>query len=422
MKDILRMMNPWWDDGEVPKKRLGRHRPRFSDVLMAQTAKKAVSIVAGPRRCGKTTLLMQVIQNLIEKGTDPKRIFYAQMDHTSMPTEKPLDAVLSTFRSENAISRDEKIYIFLDEIQYVPEWARWVKGVYDLEDVKIFLSGSSASVLLPEAISYLAGRQLTTRVYPLSFSEYLDFTGKTPKARDSHLYPALFRQYLSTGGLPEAVLEEDRFSRNILLQHYLEDMVYKDVVKAYAVRDIQTLKGLVMLILSGMGQPISINKASRVLKVSPNTVRELLGHLESAYLIGSLEYYSTSRNERIYNPKKYYLLDTGIRTAALGHFDEGVSAECAIYNTLSSLSKDIFYWKSGKEVDFVIPELKMALESKFVDEIHGKDALGLVEFLDTHKGFTGRILTAKKHDSMRSGNRSIELIPAWDYLLSLEKT
>lgn len=417
MKNILTMMNPWWEDGGVPKKRLGRSRPRFGDALLAQVAKRAVSIVAGPRRCGKTTLLMQVVQNLIDEGTDPKRILYAQMDHTSMPNEKPLDAVLSTFRSENAISRDEKIYMFLDEIQHIPDWARWVKGVYDLENTKIYLSGSSASVLLPEAITYLAGRQITTRVYPLSFGEFLDFTGKKPKMRDQHIYPALFKQYLSTGGLPEAVLEEDKYSRDILLQHYLEDMVYKDVVKAYAVRDIHTLKGLVMLLLSGTGQPLSINKASKVLKVSPNTVREMLGRLESAYLIGSLEYYSLSRNVRIYNPRKYYPLDTGVRTAALGHFDVGISAECAIFNMLASLSRDIFYWKSVKEVDFIIPGLKLAIESKFTDEVHEKDASGVAEFINANKGFSGRILTSQKSGVIRSGKHSIRLMPAWDFLM-----
>jgi len=421
MKDTLYKMNPWWEDGVVPGKRLGINRPAYSSKLISQVGKKHVSVIAGPRRCGKTTLLFQVIQSLIESGVQPRTILYAQLDHTSIPPDRPLDRVLETFRTENSIPGDEKVHLFLDEIQYIPDWARWVKGVYDLENAKIFVSGSSASILLPSAMSRLAGRQITTRVHPLSFGEYIEFMDMKPKKRDAHLHSGLYRRYLETGGFPEAVLEDDESSRLVLLHNYLQDMMFKDIVQVHAIRDIGTLKALVLYIMSGTGQPLSLNKASKVLQVSINTVREMVGYLESAFLIGSIEMFSASRNARIYNPRKYYPIDTGLRTAALGKFDEGLCSETVVHNHLVMSGADLFYWRSKREVDFIVPGMRLALESKFTDDVEERDAEALAEFAGAHRGFTCRLLTRGTKGDMTVDGCVIGVIPTWEFLLSAER-
>ncbi len=415
MKEILAVMNPWWDDEEVPRALRGIDRPSYTAPVMRHMKRKAVTIISGSRRTGKTTLMMQTIQRLIEDGIPPLRILYAQMDHAAIPRENAMELVVRTFREMHGIPRDEKIYLFLDEVQYVEDWARHVKGLHDLERVKACVSGSSAAMLRPEAMTFLVGRQRTFNVSPLTYDEFLRFKGVAPGVAETYLHKKLLHEYLTFGGYPEVVLEAEEREKCALLDGYFHDMLYKDIVRVHGVRDIETLRDVARFLVQSVGTPASLNKMSRTFKVSINTLRDYVGYIEHSYLIAGVQRYSRSINERLYSPLKYYPVDTGFRV--LFGAQEGANAENAVHNALASHSK-VFYWKETVEMDFYAERQRLAVECKFRDDITEKDVRGLLTFMQRYRPAEGVVVTESAEDERTFGTNKIRMVPLWRFLLA----
>ena len=408
-------MNPWWTSGNVPEKLHGFERREYLDPLEKVLGKKVV-IVIGPRRSGKTTLIMQLISGLLKGGTSPKTILYAEMDH---PLIASIDATVRKFREIHGIRRKEEIYLFLDEIQYIEEWGRWIKGLYDIENVNIVVSGSSTTILRPEVATYLTGRNHRIDVWPLSFREYVDFRGR-PERDESYMYTRYLEDYMFTGGYPEAVLEGDPTLRNMFLRSYFEDMIDRDVVRVYGVREVKALRELAAHVIENTAQILSLNKLSNILKVPLSSLSKYMSFLESAYLFFGVEYHSGSINERKYNPKKYYTIDTGLKHALTGKKNLGAMAENILFLHLHKQYGEVHYWKDRYEVDFILDRGRRIMECKYHDQIDRSILKGIGRYKDIYDTESVIVISRSIEEKMELDGKIIDIVPMWKYLMVIE--
>lgn len=243
-----------------------------------------------------------------------------------------------------------------------PRTERWVRARNESEDVKIFVTGSSASLMSRELATLLTGRHVTFPVFPLSFVELLHFRGIRPPARPRlagappRLQNAL-RDYVLWGGFPEVVLEESEQRRHTLLKTYFDDLLYKDVALRHRVRDMQALRALAVHLLAQTANLVSLQRTARTFGVSLDLARTYLGHLQEAYLVESLPYYSLKVTERQRHPQKVHAVDLGLRNAVcLSETpDRGRLAETSVTSALRrDPDNDLFYWKADGEVDLLV--------------------------------------------------------------------
>jgi len=415
METIYYSLNPWWEDQTFDS---GIKRDIYLQGLPLQLERKQVEIVIGSRRSGKTTLLKQFIRELLEKGISKKDILYLPLDHPNL-SATPISEHLKTLRKIFSHGRDRKLYLFLDEIQDSPGWETELKSIYDSEPLKVFCSGSS-SYLVTRQGGKLTGRQIIRTIYPLSFREFILFRGGPPKLSEDYKYEKLATEYLEVGGYPEQVLKPS----HEYMTNLIEDILARDLIRNYPIKKPYALRDLMRLVAASTGSRISYNKLSKTLGLSLDTVKDYISYLEAAFLLKSIEKWSTSHSERIYAQKKVYLWDNGIRTLFTGSGDEGSKAENAVFMEISRNGFPCgYYAESEREVDFIIGSYKSPLpvEAKYVDAIDWNDRRlsGLRLFLRRFPGTKRMVLVTKNFEGeSKIADASIIAVPLWKFLLN----
>jgi len=319
-------MNPWWERKDIDS---GIDRLEYLERLPALSRRKQIEVIVGGRRMGKTTLIKQFIKRLIQQGVEAKDILYLALDNPSL-SATPLSEHLKNIRKIHLHDRGRKLFLFLDEVQESVNWEAELKSLYDMERLKIFCTGSTSALIARER-SRLTGRQIITTLYPLSFTEFLSFHSESPGLSEDYKYERLLEDYLEKGGYPENVLNPSIE----YLSNLVEDILSRDLIRIYPIKKAYALKDLLRLIASSVGSRTSFNKIGKVLGLSVDTVKEYVNYLEAAFLVKSVEKWTTSHTEKIYAQKKIYLWDTGIKTILTGAADLGARAENAVLMELS---------------------------------------------------------------------------------------
>ena len=349
-----------------------------------------VLVFKGVRRSGKSTLMFQVIYEILNRGVNPKQTLYVNFEEPFFAGETSLnlmEQIYGVYREH--LNPDDLAWIFLDEVQTIPGWERWVRGIQEREKgrVKILVTGSSSALLSREFSTLLTGRHVSFEIFPFSFKEFLltknieindkkDIYGKKRRIK-YHL-----GDYINWGGFPEVTLNQSEEVKKTLLKQYFEDILYHDVVERFRIRDVITLKRLAVNYLTNVGNLMSFRKLGRDLEIPPDTVRKYNGFLEEAYLIGFLPLFSYSYRKQLRNERKVYVIDTGMRNAVGFIFskDLGRNIENIVYLELRRRGTDIYYWRNDREVDFVIHEKgkKVLLNVSTGMEIKEREKEGLV--------------------------------------------
>lgn len=322
-----------------------------------------VVALIGPRRAGKTTVLFQTMDLLEKQGVPKEAMLHINLEEPALSPQLStalLDKIFDTFREE--IYPVGKAYLFLDEIQNVPEWERWVRARNDIENIKLFITGSSSQLMSRELGTLLTGRHVSFQVFPLSFIEFLRFRSieipqKLYKTTVSPELRNAFNSYLRWGGFPEVVLAESDERKEVLLKQYFDDILFKDVAMRHNIRDIFALRDLAVYLLTHSGSLVSFQRLSKIFEVSLDLARSYCKYLEEAFLVGFVPFYSRKAAERQRNPHKVYAVDLGLRNAVSlsSSEDNGHLLETAVYHALQQTKNDgIFYWKKTGEVDFAI--------------------------------------------------------------------
>lgn len=322
--------------------------------------KPIVKVITGMRRSGKSIILKLLSQELIENGVEKKNIIEINFE-SLMFSELTEFKKLYTYIMEKAQELQGKIYIFLDEIQEVEHWEKAINSLMVDLDCDIYITGSNANLLSSELATYIAGRYVEIKVYPLSFKEYIEFA-KVENPSQTLSNEEYFEQYLKFGGLP--AIHNFDYDKDTIYQ-YLEDIynsvLLKDVIARNGIRDIELLERIVLYVLDNIRNTFSAKNISDFLKsqgrkLSRETVYNYLKALESAYIISRVQRYDIKGKSILETQEKFYLTDLGLRHTKLGYRANDIAGylENIIYLELLRRKYTVNIRKLGaKGIDFI---------------------------------------------------------------------
>lgn len=401
-----------------------------SDLLSRQaietidySGKEIVDII-GPRRSGKSSLLKLIISRLnLSSGflyvnfEDP---FFIENNEASV-IEDLIDAYKEYFNER------ELKYLFFDEIQEIRNWEKAVRKLRDGSDYKIFITGSSSTLLSREMSSLITGRHLTTKIYPLSFREFLFFEKiKISSQKDIIIKKSLikkkFSEYLKIGGFPEVVVGKNKE----LLKNYFYDFLQKDIVLRHQIRDKEALEKMAVFLVSNSGRQVSRVSLQKSFNLSYEAASNYLGYLKEAFMFFELRQFSFSLKKQSKAYSKIYSVDTGLGRAVSFIFskDDGRILENAVFLELIRRWDEVFYYKTknNAEVDFLTRKknknenLIQACWSLTDEKTKKREVKSLLDALSELKMKSGLIITNEEEDEFEIKGKKISVIPAWKWM------
>ena len=361
-------------------------------------------IISGVRRCGKSTLLLQIMEKMA-----PEKLLYLNFEVPQL-----YNFNISDFsRLDNIINKKGVNTLFFDEIQYVDGWEIYVRQKLD-EGFRVIITGSNASLMSKEMGTKLTGRHITQELFPFSFYEFLRF--KKLKASSENL-----NKYLITGGFPEYL----KTGHEEQLTTLFDDILFRDIVARYGIKDVKSLQRLAVYLYSNLGNRVTATKLKQVLSVgATSTVLSWFSHMELSYLIFFLPMYSHSTKAQLINPRKVYAIDMGMTDIVSNNLtgDKGHKLENAVYLHLRRKYKELYYFDDKGECDFVamkngkVKELIQVSWQLTPDNLE-REVNGLKKAMKFFNLNKGKIITLNDKDSFMESGLSIEVTPAYEYLL-----
>lgn len=343
-------------------------------ALRKQIDTPEIIVLTGMRRVGKTT----VYRTIYDEITSTNKVFLDIENPLEQKIFEELDYNNILKNLSHAGLRDnESAYVFLDEIQAMPEIVKSIKYLYDHYRIKFFLTGSSSYYLKNLFPESLAGRKFIFELFPLDFEEFLIFKNQKKKffpdfeekERNKNLisyekHIKLYEEYLEFGGFPGVVIENKKEKKSLRLDDIFKSYYEKDIKSLAGFRDLKAVREVILLLLQRTGSKLDITKLSSEIGVSRETIYSYLSFLESTYFITTIRPYSKNVDREISGTSKVYICDTGIINK-FARVHEGQLLENAVFNNLRAYGKIQFYQKrrSEQEIDFVIQE-KTAIEVK----------------------------------------------------------
>ncbi len=342
-----------------------------------------VIIISGVRRCGKSTLMRQILKKHYENAIyfvdfeDERFVKFTTQDFNLL-----YEVLIELYGLKHVF--------FFDEIQNIEDWELFVRRLHR-EKNKIFITGSNASLLSSELSTRLTGRHIVVELLPFSFKEYLRYHQVTYNEKsflitqEKAILKRYFNEFLENGGMPEYLEHKNP----LVLQNVYENILYKDVIVRYEIKEVKAIRELTLDLLSNIGTPLSYTKMKNNLNLgSVNTVKNYIHYLENAYLIFTLDRFSYSVSQQTLLQKKVYAIDTGLVKQIAFHFSKklGRYLENIVYLELRRRYKEIYYYKTedGLEVDFLVREgIKIVLLIQVTESL--KDPTKEREYTALHK-------------------------------------
>ncbi|MGL4393216.1 MAG: ATP-binding protein [Fusobacteriaceae bacterium] len=333
-----------------------KKRDSYLNELLLFKDKKIIKVITGMRRCGKSSLLLLLKENLLKNGVKEQNIIsinFESMDYDSITDYKILNSFI-----KDKIDKSSKTYFLLDEIQLVKNWEKTINSIMVDFDVDIYITGSNAYLLSSELSTLLAGRFIEIKMLPLSFQEFLYFND-IKKNSDYQKYFDIFLKY---GGLPQLSDFEDKENVKFsLLEGIYNTVIMKDVVQRNSVKDTSLLTNVFRFIAHNIGNIISPKKVSDVInsegrKTTSETIDNYLLMLKNAFIIYQVQRYDIKGKQYLKTLGKYYLVDLGIRNSILGYrdVDYGHILENVVYLELIRRKYKVAIGKIGEyEIDFI---------------------------------------------------------------------
>ena len=375
-----------------------------------------IVIISGIRRCGKSSLL-----KLVSKRVEGNKL-YLNFD----------DIRLTDFNKDNfddvqsiaiELLDKGKITYFLDEIQNIEHWERWVNTLY-AQDIKVFITGSNSNLLSSEISTYLTGRNKVIKLYPFSFSEYLKIKNvEVSKQMTSTQISTMFKNfkdYMETGGFPLVIRNDDVQ----LSKQYFEDILNKDILNRYKIKQIKETKDLLLYLFSNVGRPYSYSTLKKVTGIkSLSTIKNYIDYFRNVFLLYTLERFDYSLSKQKVSSSKPYAGDNSFLKTIAFNFTEnkGKRLENLVFLQLQRKNQEVYYHLDQKECDFVVKEgLKISQAIQVCLDISNpvtkkREIEGLQGAMVKYKLKEGIILTMEHEETIKSKNITIK--PVWKWLL-----
>lgn len=330
-------------------------RPDYIKAIEPYIDAPLVKILSGVRRCGKSTILEMIQNELKNRGIEKERIIskrYTEMDVDENYTSKEMYAEL-----KNLIANKGRCYLFIDEPQEVDNWEKVVNSLFESEDVDIYITGSNSKLMSSEISTYLTGRNVSINCYTLSFKEYLNFKGKTEAdAKD------MFEEYLQFGGFPIIGISNfDTRSAYQVVEGIYSAVITRDISKRHRIRNKDLFDRVVKYIIENVGKTFSANSIVKFLKnekrsLSVESIYNYIKWLSEAFIIYPCQRYDLQGKSVLKTQEKYYLSDISIKYSKMGFNKQMTSAmlENIVYLELKRRGYDVYIGKNDtKEIDFV---------------------------------------------------------------------
>lgn len=420
-------------DQELIKQIIGENQEFVQNVKLLQRPFKFEDngnyVFLGIRRAGKSYLMFQRIHELMKRGVDIEEILYLNFEDERFIGLKSedLDEIKRVYEETFSF----RPIFFLDEIQIVPGWEKFVRRLAD-KNYRVFVTGSNAKMLSSEIATTLGGRFLIQNVYPFSFREFLKFEGfelksnwlYTPGTRNGVVRS--FDTYFYNGGFPELLSFEDKRS---WLSGLYQKIFFGDLVARYSLRNSDSMRLLVKKMAESVMQPSSYNRLKNIVSsagesVGVRTIIDYVGYLQETWLIFSLENYAARFAERESN-RKYYFIDNGILNLFIFR-PETLLLENLVAITLHrQFGEKVYFYNQHIEVDFYIPEESWLIQVSYnISDVQTfeREINGLVKAAKFLNAERLQIVTRNDERVIEKDGLSIEVLPIWKWLIQIGKS
>ena len=400
------------------------NRPIYVDKIMTYADTPFVKILTGIRRCGKSTILKMLMDKMKERGIHEEQILHYSFDSLEYEDIKTAKALFAHLKQHLFLKG--RTYLFLDEIQEVKSWEKVVNSLMTDYDVDIYVTGSNSRMMSSEISTYLTGRYIAFRIYPLSFSEYMTFRKGYTEVLDSYTELA---NYLRLGGFPAVHLQKYTSDEvYTIVRDIYNSTIFTDIVRRNQIRKVDQLERIVKFAFDNVGRTFSAASVSKYLKsenraIDNETVNNYLSKLESAYILHRCSRFDVQGKEILKTQEKFYLADPALRYSVLGYSANSAAAmlENIIYLELLRRGYEVYVGKlDNAEIDFIAVKQENKLYIQVTQEIGSPE---------TEKREYGRLLDIRDNypkyvlrtDAFAGGNyEGIKTMHVADFLLSDE--
>ncbi len=409
--------NPHWEGKQYAQPYARLHDEQALDDLQFDE----IQIVTGIRRCGKSTLLKQLIQHLCENQISRSILYINFDDPNYIEACNDPSSLYEIVTTAEKVTQQPVAYLFLDEVQNVIAWEKYIKSAYDSQRFqKIVITGSNADLLNSDYASLLSGRYIETRIYPLCFRELLNQNGITNMLqliKQKAKVLALCDDMLKFGGFPRIQLLDDSNKRRKLLQSYYETIVLKDCIGNHNIRDTRTLQTLAHYLISNNSTTYSYNSLSKAIESNENTVQQFVQIFKNAYFLDEVYQFSFSLKKQARAKKKTYCIDNGLITATSFKFMDNTAKlfENLVYTELSKMFSGAVYFHNDKhECDFIVhhDDFQCAIQVcyRLTAENQARELNGLQSAMSLLSIAKGIVIT---YDQEETIDDNIQALPFW---------
>ena len=375
-----------------------------------------ITVITGIRRSGKSTLLKQISK------------YYDTFYYINFDDERLFGFEIDDFRTLLLIFQKKaqaKVF-FLDEIQMIEGWERFVRRLFE-QEYKVYITGSNSKLLSSELATHLTGRYQKIEVYPFSFKEFLSYKNieyTTPTGTQQADILNALDDYIVNGGFPEfRILFDKEYLRLVY-----NDIIYRDLIVRFGIKNIKVFKQLSNYLFTNFTKEISYNSLKKLFRISSaSTISEYVGYLQQAYLLFECYKYDYSLKKQIVYNKKIYTIDTGLRNAIALNFSKnlGQNIENIVYLELKRRQKKVFFYKTrdNYEVDFIVHEdpalLIQVSYTMYDEETAEREKRALLSAMNELKTASGTIITYNEEFTINENNKEIRVIPLWKFLMRI---
>ncbi len=393
-------------------------RPQYLQELGKYRDTPLVKILAGIRRCGKSTILEMLKEELLESGISTDHII--SLRYTSEALEENMSSKEMYLGIKMQIKDNERYYLLLDEVQEVSGWEKAINSLLEEENTDIYVTGSNSKLMSGEISSYLTGRYIMIPVYTLSFSEYLRF-----KQGDSHSKKDLLLEYIRMGGFPIVARSNfDESSAYQIVEGIYNSVMNSDITRRYNIQNLDLFHRVVKFVVENVGKTFSANAIAKFLKsegrsLSIESIYNYLSYLEKAFVIYRCPRYDLQGKSVLKTQEKFYLADPSLKYCIMGFNPKSIASmlENLVYFELRRRGYDVYIGKNEtKEIDFVAVRRDERIYVQVCRNLPEDSDRELANLLELKDHYPKYVVTL---DDLAGGNvNGVKIVHMADFLLS----
>lgn len=425
IESILLEDNQHWTNQFVYDKYISR--TILSKAVHYLDAKEIVAII-GARRVGKSTLVKLLIKNLIqEQSIDSKQIFFINLEKPEFIPYKNdasyLQVIFDEYLKLANPNKEQKIYFFIDEIQIFENWELFIKSKYEALNIKFVITGSNSSLLTSNYATTLTGRVLRLQLDSFSFQEFLAFKNIPYKtALEQTQYKIDIKRYLDEylqwGGYYSVISNDDEMIKKEYLRQIAEDIILKDIVPRYNIKNSSAIKDLFYYLVSNTTTLINFSSLAKKINIDPKMIKEYIGYFEDNFLITTIPQYHNKLSAQISSSKKLYLNDNGFLNIGINRSnDKGKRLENLVFIELYKQDRELTFLKDTYECDFYTQNRLYQVTVSIEDESVRKRELRSFGHFFKNENKKNILIVQDDYHSMQNQYKNIEITSLYKWLL-----